>query len=72
MFSMAEVDTLTPLHELIQAMPNTSWGPADLAGTVQYVRGCRDGMVMMSNELKAIFPESMGDWCDPLENRMVD
>lgn len=72
MFSWAEVNTETPLHELIQMMPNTCWGPADLAGTVQYVRGCRDGMVMMSDQLKTIFPESMGDWCDPLETRMMD
>lgn len=65
----AQVDTTMPVHTLIAAAPCTSWGPAELAPVVQYLRGVKQ--LRLPAEVRAIFPDMIGEGTDPVQSRMV-
>ena len=62
------MDDDTPLHVIIAAVPASSWAPAELMGTVQYVRGCKE--ISLPQEVKECLPQYIGGWDDPVENRL--
>ena len=66
----AQVDMQTPMHMLIEAVPCSSWSTAELGGTIQYLRGCQN--LGLPSEYRALFPDRMEVWEDPLESRVVD
>lgn len=66
----AQVDMQTPTSTLIQAVPCSSWSTAELGGTIQYLRGCHD--LRLPDEYRALFPDRMEVWEDPLDSQSVD
>lgn len=65
--ALAEVDT-ADLHVVVGGMPCTSWCPAELAGTVQYLRGCKD--LVLPPELRPVFPQNMDGFHDMVSSKM--
>ncbi len=66
----AEVHEEAPLQDLIAGQPWTSWGPAELVGTIQYVRGCKN--LGCPSEFRSLFPSTIGEMDDPVAVRMED
>ena len=59
-----------PVCHLIASVPCSSWAPADLDSTILYLRGCKG--LGLTDDVRQCIPQSIGEWMDPVANKMVD